>query len=85
MTGDAMMHETDRIQPIDQETAETLKVTRPSARETVLARTFDAPRQLVFDALTQPDLLKRWYGPRGWSLVVCGFLCGLRGLCVLLR
>jgi uncharacterized protein YndB with AHSA1/START domain len=70
-TGDVMMHETDRIQPIDQATAETLKVTRPSKRETVLARTFDAPRQLVFDALTQPDLLKRWYGPRGWSLVAC--------------
>jgi hypothetical protein len=69
--GDVMMHETDTIQPINQETAGTLKVTRPSERETMLARTFDAPRQLVFDALTQPELLRRWFGPTGWSLVVC--------------
>ena len=29
------------------------------------------PRRLVYDAFTQPELLKRWFGPRGWSLVVC--------------
>ena len=49
----------------------TLKVTTPTEREIVLTRVFDAPRRLVFDALTKPDLLKRWFGPRGWSLVVC--------------
>ena len=49
----------------------TLKVTTPSDREIVLTRVFDAPRSLVFDALTKPELLKRWFGPRGWSLVVC--------------
>ncbi|MCU1304101.1 MAG: Activator of Hsp90 ATPase 1 family protein [Candidatus Sulfotelmatobacter sp.] len=49
----------------------TLKVTTPSPREIVLTRVFDAPRTMVYDALTQPDLLKRWFGPRGWSLVVC--------------
>src|SRR5215813_7984905 len=36
-----------------------------------MKRVFDAPRSLVFDALTKPELLKRWYGPTGWSLVVC--------------
>jgi uncharacterized protein (TIGR03086 family) len=37
-----------------------------------MTRLFDAPRRLVFDALTRPDLLKRWFfGPPGWSLVVC--------------
>jgi uncharacterized protein YndB with AHSA1/START domain len=36
-----------------------------------LTRIFDAPRRLVFDAFTKPELLKRWFGPRGWSLVVC--------------
>ena len=30
-----------------------------------------APASLVFDSLTQPDLLKRWYGPTGWTLIVC--------------
>jgi uncharacterized protein YndB with AHSA1/START domain len=49
----------------------TLKVTTPTDREIVLTRVFDAPRGLVFDAFTKPELLKRWFGPRGWSLVVC--------------
>src|SRR6266850_1197896 len=49
----------------------TLKVTTPSDREIVLTRVFDAPRRLVFDAFSKPELLKRWFGPRGWSLVVC--------------
>ena len=50
---------------------ETLTVTTPTDRELVMTRSFQAPRHLVFDALTQPDLLRRWYGPRGWSLVTC--------------
>jgi len=49
----------------------TLKVTTPSDREITLTRVFDAPRKLVYDAFTKPELLKRWFGPRGWSLVVC--------------
>ncbi len=49
----------------------TLKVTTPSEREIVLTRVFDAPPSLVFDAFTKPELLKRWFGPRGHSLVVC--------------
>jgi uncharacterized protein YndB with AHSA1/START domain len=49
----------------------TLQVTTPTDREIVLTRVFDAPRRLVFDAFTKPELLKRWFGPRGWSLVVC--------------
>ena len=49
----------------------TLKVTLPTDREVVMTRVFDAPRQMVFDAFSKPELLKRWFGPRGWSLVVC--------------
>src|SRR5258708_8806611 len=49
----------------------TLKVTTPTEREVVMTRVFDAPRRLVFDALTKPELFKRWFGPRGWSLAVC--------------
>jgi uncharacterized protein YndB with AHSA1/START domain len=48
-----------------------LKVTAPTDREIVLTRIFDAPRAMVFDAFTKPELLKRWFGPRGWSLDVC--------------
>ena len=50
----------------------SLQVTTPTEREIVLTRVFDAPRRLVFDALTRPELLERWFfGPDGWSLVVC--------------
>jgi uncharacterized protein YndB with AHSA1/START domain len=49
----------------------TLKVSLPTEREIVMTRVFNSPRRLVFDALTKPELLKRWFGPRGWSLVVC--------------
>jgi uncharacterized protein YndB with AHSA1/START domain len=65
----------------------TLKVTLPTDREVVLTRVFNAPRQLVFDAFSKPELLKRWFGPRGFSLVICevdlkvggGFRFVLRG------
>ena len=65
----------------------TLQVTTLGDCEVVMTRVFDAPRQLVFDAFSKPELLKRWFGPRGWSLVVCevdfrvggGFRFVLRG------
>jgi uncharacterized protein YndB with AHSA1/START domain len=51
---------------------ETLKITTPTDREIVMTRVFDAPRTLVFEALTRPELLKRWFGAhRDWSLAVC--------------
>ena len=41
-------------------------------REIVVTRTFNAPRPLVWKALTTPDLLKRWLGVfRDWTLPVC--------------
>jgi uncharacterized protein YndB with AHSA1/START domain len=49
-----------------------LQVSTPTDREILMTREFDAPRQLVFDAHTRPELLKRWlFGPDGWSLDVC--------------
>jgi uncharacterized protein YndB with AHSA1/START domain len=52
----------------------SLQVSTPSEREIVMTRVFDAPRRLVFDALTKPELLKRWFhGAPGWELVVCEF------------
>jgi uncharacterized protein YndB with AHSA1/START domain len=50
----------------------TLKVTTPTDREIAMTRVFDAPRDLVFQALTRPELLRRWLGVRGgWSMEVC--------------
>jgi len=49
-----------------------LKVTTPSDREIAMTRVFDAPRTLVFDAHTKPDLVRLWLlGPPGWSMPVC--------------
>ena len=51
---------------------ESFKVTTPSDREIAIARDFDAPRQLVFDAFTKPELVRRWLlGPPGWTMPVC--------------
>jgi len=49
-----------------------LQITARGEREIMWTRDFDAPRSLVFDALTKPELIKRWLGVRGgWSLAVC--------------
>src|SRR6266403_5456835 len=50
----------------------TLQVTTPSDREIAMTRVFNAPRHLVFDALTKPELVKQWLlGPPRWSMPVC--------------
>lgn len=49
----------------------TLKVTLPSPTEILMTRVFDAPRHLVYEALTRPELLQRWMGPHGHNLIVC--------------
>jgi uncharacterized protein YndB with AHSA1/START domain len=50
----------------------SLTVTTPSDREVAVTRSFDAPRRLVFDAYTKPELVKRWlWGPEEWRLVQC--------------
>lgn|SRR5213593_4680124 len=50
----------------------TLEVTTPSDREIAMTRVFNAPRRLVFEAWTKPELLKRWLGVRGgWTFAVC--------------
>ena len=36
--------------------------------ELVMTRIFDAPRELVYRAFTDPDQLSRWFGPIGWSV-----------------
>jgi uncharacterized protein YndB with AHSA1/START domain len=49
-----------------------IKVTLPSDREIVVTRVFNAPRQLVFEAWTQPEHVKRWFGGCGnMTMTVC--------------
>jgi predicted dithiol-disulfide oxidoreductase (DUF899 family)/uncharacterized protein YndB with AHSA1/START domain len=45
--------------------------TRPREREVVIARTFDAPPELVFRMWTEPEHFARWWGPKGFSNPVC--------------
>ena len=42
--------------------SDTFTATTPSDREIVLTRLFDAPRRLVFEAMTKPEHVKRWWG-----------------------
>ena len=50
----------------------TLNITPRGDREIVMTRVFDAPRTLVFQAFTKPELVQRWLlGPSGWTMPVC--------------
>jgi len=60
----------------------SLTITTPSDREIAMTREFDAPRHLVFEAYTKPELLKRWLGViRGWELAVCEIDLRVGGTC----
>jgi uncharacterized protein YndB with AHSA1/START domain len=40
--------------------------------DNIATRAFNAPRNLVFDAHTKPELVNRWLlGPPGWTMPVC--------------
>jgi uncharacterized protein YndB with AHSA1/START domain len=49
----------------------TTTLTLPSERELVITHEFNAPRKLVYEALTTPEHVKNWYGPRVMKMVSC--------------
>ena len=52
--------------------SETFNVEASGDREIIMTRVFEAPRDLVFEALTKPDLVRQWLlGPPGWTMPVC--------------
>ena len=53
--------------------SDSFKATTPSDREIVLTRLFDAPRQLVFEAMTRPEHVRRWWGnlDERYSMPIC--------------
>ena len=53
--------------------SETFKVSTPSETEIRLTRLFDAPRALVFEAMVNPEHIRRWWGALGdgYSVPVC--------------
>jgi uncharacterized protein YndB with AHSA1/START domain len=51
---------------------EKLQVATPNDTDIVVSRSFAAPRELVFDCHTKPELVRRWLlGPEGWTMPVC--------------
>ena len=66
-TGEA----TDEERKASMKNTGTLKVEVRGDREIVMTRVFDAPRDLVWKAMTQPELMKRWFGPHGHQLIEC--------------
>lgn len=46
-------------------------VALPKERAIVIARVFDAPRELVWKAWTDPNLMARWWGPKNFTNPVC--------------
>jgi uncharacterized protein YndB with AHSA1/START domain len=53
--------------------SDSFKVSTPTDEEIRLTRLFDAPRRLVFEAMTKPEHVKRWWGRlgEGYSVPVC--------------
>lgn len=49
----------------------SLSVTTPSDREIVLTRSFNAPRKLVWEAVTKPEHVRRWYGCSAFTVTTC--------------
>jgi uncharacterized protein YndB with AHSA1/START domain len=45
--------------------SDTFKVSTPSDREIRLTRLFDAPRHIVFEVMTKPEHVQRWWGQLG--------------------
>lgn len=48
-----------------------LQMAPSGEREIIMTRTFEASREQVFAAFTQPQLVKQWLCARGWELPVC--------------
>jgi uncharacterized protein YndB with AHSA1/START domain len=49
-----------------------LQLTTSGDRAMVVTRVFDAPRRLVFEAMSKAEFLQRWlWGPPGWTMVAC--------------
>lgn len=56
----------------ESESSVKLVVEARGELEIVMTRAFDAPRELVFDALTKPNMVSRWMlGPPGWTMPTC--------------
>lgn len=50
----------------------SLRVTTPTELQIVMTRAFSAPRELVWEAMTKPEWLRRWmFAPPEWAMTTC--------------
>lgn len=52
-------------------TSRSAKVTLPTDEQILIEREFDAPRQLVYRAMTEPELVRRWWHAKRGEVTVC--------------
>ena len=59
--------------PVSAANSSTFQRTTPSDTDITLTRVFDAPRQLVFEAMTKPEHVRRWWGilDERYSVTLC--------------
>jgi uncharacterized protein YndB with AHSA1/START domain len=56
---------------MDARVDKRLKITTPSDLEIAMTRAFDAPRHLVFDAMTKPEHVRHWLGSAEYPMIAC--------------
>ena len=59
----------ESLDKLEYAIADDMKVAAVGEREIVITRTFNAPRALVYEALTNPEHIKNWWGPRQYGAV----------------
>ena len=53
-----------------------------SEQNLLITRTFDSPRELVWKAWTDPERVKRWWGPKGFTAPFCKIDLRVGGVCL---
>ncbi|MCL4559151.1 MAG: metalloregulator ArsR/SmtB family transcription factor [Chloroflexi bacterium] len=61
----------ETIKMMDKPSERNLFMETQTIKEVTLMRVFDAPRELVFKAWTDPRLMAQWFGPHMFSIPVC--------------
>ena len=44
-------------------------MTSTSGQEFIISRVYDAPRDLVYRCFTEPERMKHWWGPKGFTVI----------------
>jgi uncharacterized protein YndB with AHSA1/START domain len=60
---------TESFRRLENAVVDDMRVTPAGDREILITRSFDAPRALVYEALTNPEHVKNWWGPRQYGAV----------------